>query len=183
MGLIAANHLFESKRSGGYMGLFDRFFGKGKPADPDDYRQLVEQGMEELRLKTAAHDSLWRLSESAWSVDQKTGVIVFTANDGITATCPVQIIGTYNSEDGTWLWGWDHPSVALPLQEHAKRVKAYGEQHGIEKLTARKLECEELEAWEFTALACKLCDAQGAYRGPAGTAKVFMTFGEVTLSK
>jgi hypothetical protein len=40
-----------------------------------------------------------------------------------------------------------------------------------------------MQAWEFTALACHLCDAQGAYRGPAGTALVFMTFGEVTLAQ
>ena len=31
--------------------------------------------------------------------------------------------------------------------------------------------------------ACHLCEAQGAYRGPAGTALVYMTFGEVTLSQ
>jgi hypothetical protein len=57
--------------------------------------------MEELRLKTAAHDGAWRLGEAAWNVDQETGTIVFTRSDGITATCPVQIIGTYNTEDGT----------------------------------------------------------------------------------
>jgi hypothetical protein len=33
------------------------------------------------------------------------------------------------------------------------------------------------------ALACMLCEAQGAYRGPAGAARVFFTFGKVTLSK
>ena len=32
------------------------------------------------------------------------------------------------------------------------------------------------------ALACKLNDAQGGYRGPAGSAMVFMTFGEPTLT-
>ncbi len=46
----------------------------------------------------------------------------------------------------------------------------------------RKVECAESDCWEFTALACKLCDAKGAYRGPSDTARVFMTFGEVTLS-
>jgi hypothetical protein len=35
----------------------------------------------------------------------------------------------------------------------------------------------------MTALAVKLCDAQGAYRGPSGSSYVFMTFGEVQLSK
>src|SRR5262245_52076143 len=168
---------------GGFMGFFDRLLGKAKTSGSDDYRRLVEQSMEELRLKTAAHDAGWRLGEAAWDVDQDTGLIVFTRKDGITATCPVQIIGTYNTADGTWLWGWDHPSILVPLQDHAKRVKAYGEGHGLERLTTRKLQCQELEAWEFTALACKLCNAQGAYRGPAGTALVFMTFGGVRLSK
>ena len=57
-----------------------------------------------------------------------------------------------------------------------------GEEHGIAALTTRKLECDEAEAWEFTALACKLCDAQGGYRGPAGSTLIFMTFDDVQLS-
>lgn len=165
------------------MGIFSRLFGKQRKGDSPGYRTLVDQSMEELRLKTAAHDGTWRLGEADWHVDQDAGTIVFTARDGITATCPVQIIGTYNIDDGTWLWGWDHPSVVPALQEHAKIVRAYGRQHGVESLTTQKLECQESEAWEFTALACKLCDAQGAYRGPAGSAMVFMTFGDVKLSK
>jgi hypothetical protein len=101
----------------------------------------------------------------------------------LTATAPAQIIGTYSTESGTFLWAWDHPSVLAPLQEHARRVRDYGEEHGVADLTTRKLECEELQAWEFTALACHLCGGQGAYRGPAGPTLVFMTFGEVTLSQ
>ncbi len=104
-------------------------------------------------------------------------------SDGLTATCPVQIIGTYNTEDGSWLWGWDHPAVRPDLQEHAKLVRDYGKRNGIERLTTQKIECKETEAWEFAALACKLCDAQGAYRGPADPTLVFMTFSEVKLSK
>jgi hypothetical protein len=165
------------------MGLFDRIFGKGKPAASQTFRHTVERSIEELRLKTAAHDGVWRLGEAAWSVDQDTGVIVFKCSDGITATCPVQIIGTYNTDDGTWLWGWDHPSVVPALQDHAKQVRDYGRQHGVERLTRQKLQCDEAEAWEFAALACMLCNAQGAYRGPAGPALVFMTFGAVKLSK
>jgi Family of unknown function (DUF6882) len=64
---------------------------------PKDYGTLLEQSMEELRLKTAAHDGTWHLSTASWSVDQDEGTIVFTAPDGVTATAPVQIIGTYNS--------------------------------------------------------------------------------------
>jgi hypothetical protein len=150
--------------------------------EPTAFKTLLAQSMEELRLKTEAHDAGWGLGQADWNVDQDQGEIVFTGADGITATAPVQIVGTYNSEDGTWLWGWDHPSVVPALQEDAKRVRDYGCKHGIKRLTTRKLACTEDEAWELAALACKLCDAQGAYRGPAGTTFVFMTFGEVTLS-
>jgi hypothetical protein len=155
---------------------------RSKGEEPD-FPTLLAQSLEELRIKTAAHDGTWHLGQAAWAVDQDTGQIVFTAPGGITATCPVQIVGTYNTADGTWLWGWDHPSVEPALQEHARLVWAYGERHGIAKLTTRKLRCSEAEAWEFAALACKLGEAQGGYRGPAGQTMVFMTFGEVHLSR
>ncbi|MFO1093735.1 MAG: hypothetical protein U0992_10550 [Planctomycetaceae bacterium] len=67
------------------------------------------------------------------------------------------------------------------MQEHAQKLRTHGQQHGINALTTRKLACDENTAWELTALACHLCEAQGAYRGPAGSTLVFMTFGEVAL--
>ncbi len=36
---------------------------------------------------------------------------------------------------------------------------------------------------KVTAIACKLNGAEGAYRGPAGNTLVFMTYGNVQLSK
>ena len=155
---------------------------KSRPTGDAEYRALLDRSSEELRLKTAAHDAAWQLGKADWSVDQETGLITFTGTK-MTATAPVQIIGTYNTLDDSWLWGWDHPSVDDALAEHARRVYEYGKQHGIAELTTRKLACDEAHAWTLTALACHLCEAQGAYRGPAGTALVFMTFGEVTLSK
>ena len=151
---------------------------------PVDFDSLLEQSMEELRLKTAAHEGLWKLSEADWDIDQDAGTIVFSAPNGVTATCAVQIIGTFDTLDDSWLWGWDHPSVDPPLQEHAKLCRTYGEKHGIDYLTAQRLESSnEDDAWQLTALACKLANAQGAYRGPAGSTLVFVTFGEPRLEK
>jgi hypothetical protein len=167
------------------MSFLKRLFGGPTPPDPPDsaeYRALVERSMEELRLQTAAHDGIWHLSEAAWELDLDAGTLTFT-HGGMTALCPAQVIGTYDTQDGTWLWGWDHPSVPPPFQEHARAVKAYGEQHGIPKLTRQQLSCDEAAAWEFTALARHLSGAQGGYRGPAGTTMVFLTFGEVRLSR
>jgi hypothetical protein len=156
---------------------------RARPNGDDDFEALVERSMEELRLKTQAHVETWGLgSAERWDMDQDEGLLTFTSKK-VVATTPAQIIGTYSTQTSTWLWGWDHPSVQPPLQDHAKRVRKYGEKHGFDLLTTRKLECDEQQAWEFTAIACHLCDAQGGYRGPAGPALVFMTFGQVTLTK
>jgi hypothetical protein len=151
-------------------------------ADDEEFRALIDHSMEELRLKTQAHSGVWGLGATdRWDLDQEDGNLIFTS-EKFTARAPAQIIGTYSSESGTWLWAWDHPSVLEPLRRDARRVREHGETHGITALTTRELECTETEAWQFTALACHLCGAQGAYRGPAGVALVFMTFGKVTLS-
>ena len=165
------------------MAFFNKLFAKNQTNDLPEYDVLIQQSIEGLRLQTTAHDSTWHLGEASWSVDQGSGNIVFVSPHGITAPCPVQIIGTYNSLDNTFLWGWEHPSVLPALQEHARKVKAYGEQHNIAELTTQKITCTETKAWELTALACRLNEAQGAYRGTSGTSTIFMTFGTVSLSK
>ena len=96
---------------------------------------------------------------------------------------PVQIVGTFNTTDSTWMWGWDHPSVPEDLGEHARAVRRYGERHHLEPLTTRVVSASEEQAWEFAAVADLLGRAQCAYRGPAGETLVFMTFDNPTLSR
>jgi hypothetical protein len=165
------------------MGIFGGKKKKGNGGgDPPDLDFLIERGMNGLGSATAMHDATWHLGEADWAVDQDLGTIVFTTAK-IRAEAPVQIIGTYNPADSTWLWGWDHPSVLPALAANAKTLLEYGKKHGHPRLTTRKLSCSEKECWELTALAFHLCEANGAYRGPAGETLVFVTFGEISLSK
>jgi hypothetical protein len=150
--------------------------------DPSELRQQIEKALNGLAGVTTAHNATWHLERGSWNVDQNVGTIVFSMPDGMKAEAPVQIIGTYSTSDSTWLWGWDHPSVLPRLAENAKRMRDYGHEKGFDRLTTRKLHCTEEECWELTALAFLVCNANGAYRGPAGTVRVFMTFGEIKLS-
>ena len=164
--------------------MFGRIFGGNKgAADPVALRQEIQKAMKGLAAVTTAHNSTWHLGEADWALDQDIGNLVFTTPQGMQAVAPAQIIGTYNTEDGTWLWAWDHSSVQPSIAKDAKAMLAYGQQHGYAKLTTRKLQITEDQAWELTALAFMICSANGAYCGPAGTALVFMTFGKVQLSK
>ncbi len=124
-----------------------------------------------------------RITKCSYS-DLNTGTITFTNDEKeIMVTAPVQVVGTYDTEDSTWLWGWDHPSVSESLGEYARRVHDFGEQYGKETLTTRKIAASMDDAWEFTALACYLGDGQGGYRGVSGSTCVFMVYGPVTLNK
>src|SRR5262245_48065666 len=108
---------------------------KPMPMGDAEFRALLDRCMAELRLKTEAHAGGWGLGTTdRWDLDQEDGHLVFTSKK-MTATAAAQIIGTYSTESGTFLWAWDHPSVLPPLQEHARCVRQYGEQHGIAALT------------------------------------------------
>ena len=152
--------------------------------EPPKFKALLDASMEELRLKTAGHQAGWGLGKSnRWSLDQSRGDLLFTFDDGVVATCPAQIVGSFDTTDGSWLWGWANPSIADSLKRDSLRVKEYGQQLQIARLTSAEWPGTEADAWAMAALTCKLCEAQGVYRGPAGTAFVFMTFGKVALSK
>lgn len=158
------------------------FGGGGKSTDPGvDF--LIARGEEDLRTKTAAHAGIWGFgTEENWSLDQDTGELTFTFPDGKRATASAQIIGTLNTDDGTWLWSWANSSIDPLLTRDARALAKYGQEHGVAFLTGRKYTITEQRAWSLTALSVYVNGSQGAYRGPAGTTLVFMTFGEVRLS-
>ncbi len=150
-----------------------------------DFDTYVAASIEGMRLATSGHTGIWNLgTEQSWNVNQDAGTIVFTFQDGTTASAPVQIIGTLNAADSTFLWAWDHPSIEPALQINASRVKAFGEEHGLDELTTRKVACNEARAWEYTAVAMRLAEANGGYRAEASPGTfVFMNFGEISLAK
>ncbi|KAA9002012.1 hypothetical protein FJU30_06955 [Affinibrenneria salicis] len=144
----------------------------------------IARANNEMQLRTQAAIDMWGLDTAAWAVDLDSETITFTNQEkDMVISAPVQVVGTYNTEDGTWLWGWDHPSVSEPLGEYARRVRNFGEQYGREELTTRKIAVSMDDAWQFTALACYLSGGQGGYSGLSGSTRVFMVYGSVTINK
>jgi hypothetical protein len=135
----------------------------------------------EIVLKNQLFQSIFGDELYDWSVDLEAGTITFTSATKMVSA-PVQVIGTYNTLDRTFLWGWDHPSVPEPRRADARLARQFGQLQNLPLFTTRMVECTEEQAWRFTAVALYLSGAQGAYRGPAGTTMVFMTFGEMRIS-
>ncbi len=161
----------------------------GAPAVPEDPQERVHQSRElvfarareEIAFKTDIFQHTVGQDAFDWSVDLDKGVIAFTSASSV-ASAPVQVIGTYNTRDGTFLWAWDHPSIPESRRADAKLARQFGQLQGLSQYTTRKLSCTEAEAWQFTAVAAYLAGATGTYRGKSGATLVYMTFGAVTVA-
>ncbi len=171
-------------------GFLKRFFGQKKKGSSDEAGVLAEpeltiaRAKNALQLRTQAAVEMWGLDIASWSVDLDAGTITFVNDEkGLVITAPVQVVGTYDTETSTWLWGWDHPSVSESLGEAARQVLRFGEQYGPENLTRRKISASVDDIWAFTALACHLSKSEGGYSGLSGTTRVLMVYGQVTISE
>lgn len=165
--------------------MLKKLFGGSKRTggEPPEFGAFLEGSMEGLRLQTQGHQNAWQFGqEEQWDFDQDSGELVFQFPDKI-AKAPAQIIGTFDGKSNTWRWAWANPSIAERLKKDALQVLEYGKQHGIARLTTAQWPAQEMDGWRMTALASRLCSSNGAYRGRAGTTLVFMTFGEIRLSR
>jgi len=166
------------------MSIFKKLFGqKDDAGESPEFKSFLDGSMEALRLQTAAHQGTWHFGEEVrWDFAQDTGELVFTFPK-MMVRAPAQIIGSFDSRAATWMWAWANPSVSASLTRDAVRVREYGEKHRIRRLTTAQWPAAELDGWQMTALAGRLNESNGAYRGPAGSTFVFFTFEEVKLSK
>jgi len=151
----------------------------GTAATDWPYDILLARSVNEMEIKNGLHDSVMRLTECSWAIDQDSGTITFSRNDGAKFVGPVQVVGTYDTSDGTWMWAWDNPSISESLRQSALSVRAYGENRGVDRLVTRKFPCSEKEAWEFAAVAALMSKADGVYRAPTGKTLVYTTFGHL----
>src|SRR5215472_17196532 len=110
------------------MNFFNRFLRYNEhPADPGgaafDFDGLLRISMEELLLKTQAHQDTWLFGkEEQWNLDPGQGEVAFSF-PGRIVTAPAQVIGTYNGETAIWIWGWANSSVPESLSAHARYLK------------------------------------------------------------
>ena len=163
-------------------GIFDRWLTKSAKIDEADL--IIGRSLEGAKLQADAHQSTWGFGMlDRWDVDLTEGFIRFSSNDGFLAVAPVQVVGTFNTLDSTFLWAWDHPSIPEERAAASLLARDFGEKYALIDYTVRKVECDEDAAWEYAAVTNHLANMQGVYRAPSGTTLAFFVFGNVALSK
>jgi hypothetical protein len=136
-----------------------------------------------LEQQISKQTSSWHLGEAqTWTANFLEGTLRFRAGEAHVGTAKIQVIGSYNKTDRSFTWGWDHPAATSePLRQHALLVLAWGRKADMPALINRKVPCTEQEAWNFAALANRLAKTDGVFRGPSGTAWIFMTLSDVRI--
>ncbi|MFC3903567.1 hypothetical protein SAMN05421749_102364 [Acinetobacter marinus] len=141
-----------------------------------DIESVYQSCREELILKTALASQAWGMDQiDQWDIDLVMGLISFTIGERIEVF-EINVVGTYHVVEQTFMWAWDHPSIPEDLQEVASMVKDYGEEHDIVELQEHIVSCSEDDAWNFTALATHLAEADGAYRAESNGTLTFVVF-------
>ena len=145
--------------------------------------RYISAALDGAIMQIQSHDNTWGFSEAnEWHVDQDTQKIIWTFDCGKVVTADVQIIGSYNYEDGSFLWAWDNPSLELEIVLQSLEVKKFGKEHGFKSFIDGKIYISEKRAWEFAAVANRLTNTNGIYSADTGGPRVFLSFGEVSIN-
>jgi len=170
------------------MGLFDKVFGKKvvdqiTPTCDDGYNRLLNECIAEVdRKNQKLADDFGLGSFERWDINQEIGELVFSDGGVPKLVCSVTMLGSFSNRSETWMWGWANPSLLEPLTRDTNAVRDYGAKNGIEDLTVEKTAATEEEAWALSALACRVLDGLGLYRGPTGNGFVIMMLKEIKRS-
>ncbi len=144
---------------------------------------LLLQGRELIDQTSRAHAERWGLGASLrWVLDQDEGRILWSFEDRVVSA-PVQVLGSWNAEVGSFVWSWDNETVKTPLCVTAEQVRAYGTDHDVPALCGSPLRLGEEQVRDLVALAFRIGGCTGLFHPFDGRLATYLTFGAVTIEE
>lgn len=134
---------------------------------PDWYADWRHDAFHELMNKQDEMNE--RYQTKVWpryDYDLDAGTLTFSDTTGPKVIADIQVVGTTATND--WLWSWANSHWPPSCVEDLHRVRAFGEEHGIDELISETLENDDLNSlgWEMAAVSARILGAVGAYRPP-----------------
>ena len=129
-----------------------------------DYNMFAEKCVKELKELQgkfmAEYDINWYEN---WFYNQTTGLLTFSTGDQ-EINFKYFALGSFSEKSKTWKWSWDNEYTLDNVKEKTSVVKEFGQKSNFLKLNNGCFESDEVEAWEFAAIAAHLTSAIGIYR-------------------
>src|SRR5512141_1167262 len=89
------------------------------PGNAAQFESLLRSGMDDLLVKTSAHQDAWGLGrEQQWFLDRGSGELIFTFPKTVVSM-PAQVVGRFTRGKAIWTWAWADESIPEHLRVHA----------------------------------------------------------------
>jgi hypothetical protein len=132
-----------------------------------DYETYAEKCVEKLKVSQDKFLKEFDInSYKKWFYNQDTRLLTLKKEEN-EVNFKFFNVGSFSNKSNTWKWSWDNDSVIESNKKQTKIVKAFGLKSNYLKLTNGYFESNEVEAWEFAAIALKIGKGIGVYRAVA----------------
>ena len=147
----------------------------------DEFTHLIDESTSYLKQGIASCQTEFSLGAyERFDWYQETGELIWSDGGVPKVVAKVQFVGSISKKSNTWLWSWANPTILEEVKKDLHAVKAFGEKHQIDRLTTAKWPADEVDGWEMTSVAAKLCGAKGAYRAPDSNGFTFVIFTDIS---
>ncbi|MBN2686223.1 MAG: hypothetical protein JXR40_13160 [Pontiellaceae bacterium] len=152
-----------------------------EPMSPAQFEELISDSTDYLKEKIAWCEKEYKIGTyPRYDWNQETGELIWSDNGVPKVIAKVQFVGSISKKSNTWLWSWANETILDKVKSDILTVKRFGEENQIPKLTNAKWPAEEVDGWEMTSVAAKLCNAKGAYRTPGDNGFTFMIITDIS---
>jgi hypothetical protein len=145
------------------------------------YQELLYESRLYLDSQQATCEQKYRLNQfNRMDYEQESGKMVFSDVGVIPrVVADYQIVGSLSERSHTWMWAWENPYLLENTFQDIWKVKEFGDQNNVDRLTSPTWRATEQDAWDMTSIAAHLLKASGAYSFQSDDIRVFVIFTRV----
>ncbi|MBW4622104.1 MAG: hypothetical protein KME17_22470 [Cyanosarcina radialis HA8281-LM2] len=135
----------------------------------NEFECFLAQCLEELEQKQSyLMDEFGIGKYERFDIDLQRSIIEFKENSVVKIVASITPVGSYSTNNPSWMWSWANPSIPQVLQKKSEKIKELAELTGLEIFNAKIFPVDEEMAWEIAAMACHHLKSMGCYRAPSG---------------
>lgn len=135
---------------------------------PDEFYTYIDSCVAALEQKQAALVARYNMGNHArWWFDPTQNQLALYNDPKVKIDLQAEVIvlGSFDPEERTWLWGFANPTLNSAQQAASRAVQMLTGRFGVEDFSLEdRFEIDPGMAWELAAMACETLGLLGVYR-------------------
>ena len=133
---------------------------------PVSYEKFLADAVKDFGVRSTKFDKEFAIADfDSWDYLQADGQLRFSKGGVAKAVADAQVLGSYSTYSGTWMWSWANPTVNSAVKKDIEKVREFGRSKGYRELIEPKFASDEAHAWKLVAAAGQIVGSKSAFRG------------------